>query len=171
MAWELTLAARKSQRCFVTNMPFLAFISRIENLGEEGSKSSMQEKHIYSSHGRGFSVRIQAMVSLDRPAPVKSPYDRDVCAAAAADFAAGLGRLRRPAPPNSRIESEDNLVTLAPSLSHKYDVARSSRTREIQTIYCSTAGSFFNSNFIMRPLFRREENHIFLARIILLKFY
>ena len=163
MAWELTLAARKSQRCFVTNMPFLAFISRIENLGEEGSKSSMQEKHIYSSHGRGFSVRIQAMVSLDRPAPVKSPYDRDVCAAAAADFAAGLGRLRRPAPPNSRIESEDNLVTLAPSLSHKYDVARSSRTREIQTIYCSTAGSFFNSNFIMRPLFSREENHTFLA--------
>ena len=78
----------------------------------------------------------------------------------AADFAAGLGRLRRPAPPNSRIESEDNLVTLAPSLSHKYDVARS-RTREIQTIYCSTAGSFFNLNFIMRPLFRREENHIF----------
>ena len=99
-------------------------------------------------------------MSLDRPAPVKSPYDRDVCAAAAADFAAGMGRLRRPAPPNSRIESEDNLVTLAPSLSHKYDVARS-RTREIQTIYCSTAGSFFNLNFIMRPLFRREENHIF----------
>ena len=102
-------------------------------------------------------------MSLDRPAPVKSPYDRDVCAAAAADFAAGMGRHRRPAPPNSRIESEDNLVTLAPSLSHKYDVARS-RTREIQTIYCSTAGSFFNLNFIMRPLFSREEmeeNHIF----------
>ena len=133
-------------------MPFLAFISRIENLGEEEG-----EKY-YSSHGRGFSVRIQAMVSLDRPAPVKSPYDRDVvvCAAAgAADFAAAAGmgrRLRRPAPPNSRIESEDNLVTLAPSLSHKYDVARS-KTREIQTIYCSTAGSFFNSSFIMRPLF------------------